>query len=62
MNEGWEVVSEWVDPETNVLWQRIRTTAPGPGFSGTRTVCRPESCADRHRCGKLDIGVTGERS
>lgn len=54
-DDGIEIVHEWVDPLTNVLWQRVRTAVPGPGFSGTRAVCRPESCADGHRCGKLDI-------
>ena len=60
MNEEWEVTSERVDPETNVLWQRVRLVGSDPAARGTRAVCRPESCADGHQCGKLDIGIVGE--
>ena len=44
--------------EYGVLWETVMVTG---GASGTyvRAVCRPESCADGHRCGRIDgLGVT----
>ena len=53
-----EVLGEWVD-SNGVLWVTETIWPFGSRGVMVRAVCRPESCADGHRCGKLDIGVTG---
>lgn len=50
-----EVVAEWEDIN-GLLWQEVHFTG-GVIAVMTRAVCRPESCADGHVCGQLDIGV-----
>lgn len=50
-----DVVKEWEDAN-GLLWQEVRFVG-GPLAVMTRAACRPESCADGHVCGKLDIGV-----
>ena len=58
----WEevVVGEWVDAH-GLAWQEVCFIG-GPLAVVTRAVCRPESCADGHVCGKLDIGIVRDDS
>jgi len=68
-DDHYEVLAEW-EGANGVLWRKRRVSMFGLtgesvfGFTGemVEAVCRPESCADRHRCGKLDIGIVGEDS
>lgn len=56
-----------VDRETEdmhgVLWREGAWRAADgdrePVMAFTEAVCRPESCADGHRCGRLDLGLVG---
>lgn len=52
------IVRESIDSH-GIMWREIEYL--GPDIFGTlhRAVCRPESCADGHRCGILDLGVVG---
>ena len=55
-DDHYEVLAEW-EGVNGVLWRKRRGSTCG--FTGERgeAVCRPESCADRHRCGKRDSGI-----
>lgn len=60
-DDHYEVVREW-EAVNGVLWQEVIISSFGVKGRMVRAVCRPESCLDRHRCGKLDIGIVGEDS
>ena len=57
-DDHYEVLAEW-EGANGVLWRKLRVSTFGFTGEMVEAVCRPEACADRHRCGKLDIGVTG---
>lgn len=60
-DERWFVLFARVD-ENDVLWEWQESRAPcgARRFRGVTAVCRPESCADGHRCGRLDVGIIEE--
>lgn len=55
-DDHYEVVREW-ETTNGVLWQEVNISTFGVTGTMVQAVCRPESCADGHRCGKLDLGI-----
>lgn len=60
-DDHYEVLAEW-EGANGVLWRKRRVSTFGFTGEMVEAVCRPESCAGGHRCGKLDTGITGEGS
>jgi len=60
-DDHYEVLAEW-EGVNGFLWRKLRVSTFGFTGEMVEAVCRPESCADRHRCGKLDIGIVRKDS